>query len=100
MLKVREKLLVMKRWCQSMPVECGTAPLLVRTTTNPGEIKIIAKLDYDGINTATPDTLILHSVKPNLELLYSDAPAKGSGTYLKSSIKNNKAKDNESLRGP
>jgi len=80
------------------PVECGTAPLLIRATTNPGEIKIIAKLDYDGVNTATPDTLILHSVKPNLELLYSDAPAKCSGTYLKSSIKNNKAKDNESLR--
>lgn len=72
-------------------VEGGTAPLLVRTTTNPGVVKIIAKLPYDGINTATPDTLTLSTIASEKTLLYSELPTKGtSGFRIKKTTSNDK----------
>lgn len=57
-------------------VERGTAPLLIRTTTKPGTVKVIAKLTFEGINTAKPDTLTFNTVSATEKLLYIDLPDK------------------------
>ncbi len=53
-------------------VEGGVAPLLVRTTTKSGTVKVIAKLEFDGINTATSDTLIFNTIPSKEKLNYTE----------------------------
>lgn len=48
----------------------GTAPALIKTTLQPGKIKIIASMEYAGNQTPTSDTLVLESVKNNLPAIY------------------------------
>jgi beta-galactosidase len=55
-------------------IEFGSAPLLVRSTLNAGEIKVIARLLYEGENTPTPDTIVFRSVPSLLPLVYLDIP--------------------------
>ena len=50
-------------------VEWGTAPILVRATTNPGEIKVKARLIKEGKHTATPGEIIIRTKKSPLPLI-------------------------------
>ena len=50
----------------------GNAPILVRSTTKAGEIKIKAQLLNEGINTPAADELIIKSVPYSAEMIYSE----------------------------
>ena len=50
-------------------VEWGTAPIFVRATTNPGEIKVKARLIKEGKHTATPGEIIIRTKKSPLPLI-------------------------------
>ena len=51
------------------PVVWGTAPVLVRFSTNPGTVKIRASVVYEGKHTPVPAELVLTTVKPDYELV-------------------------------
>lgn len=59
-------------------VEFGSAPLLLRSTTTPGEVTVIARIQFEGEHTASPDTLRLNTYPPLRPLLYQEAPWKAS----------------------
>lgn len=46
-------------------LEFGSAPILVRSTTTPGKIKVTARLMYEGQNTAKPVSLEFESIPAN-----------------------------------
>lgn len=57
-------------------VEWGSAPILLRSSSTPGKIAVIAKSWKDGATYAlTPDTITIESVKPILPALYEELPA-------------------------
>ena len=45
-------------------VEWGSAPVLIRSTTTPGEIRITARSQFEGIHAPTADTIIIKSKAP------------------------------------
>lgn len=47
-------------------VEWGSAPILVRSTTQPGKIRIHADVTYPGTHTPTPATLEIESVPASI----------------------------------
>jgi len=51
-------------------IQWGTAPILVRATTNAGKIKVKASLDFDGINRAIETELIFESIPSTKKLLF------------------------------
>ncbi len=53
-------------------VKGGIAPLLIRTTTQPGLIKIIARLQYEGANTAQETSLTFNTEKSKIELVFDE----------------------------
>jgi beta-galactosidase len=53
-------------------VEWGTAPVLVRSTTTPGEITLTASMMYEGIATPGSGEITFNSVQPDIPLLYSE----------------------------
>ena len=57
-----------------MKVVKGTAPLLIRTTTNAGKITIIARTYFGGVNSPKPDTLVVFTQASSTKLLYRDEP--------------------------
>ena len=52
----------------------GTAPLLIRTSTTPGKVTVVAQIYFGGINSALSDTLTFYTRKPDIGLIYSDIP--------------------------
>lgn len=59
-------------------VEFGSAPMLLRSTTKPGWVTVIARVQYEGEHTPLPDTLTLQTYSPLRPLLYKEQPWKGS----------------------
>jgi beta-galactosidase len=55
-------------------VEFGSAPLLVRSTINPGKIKIQARVLFEGENAPSPASIELESIPPRHRLVYSEKP--------------------------
>lgn len=55
-------------------VEWGTAPILIRSTTKPGKIKIKASVQYQGINLPAPSELEIESVPSADKLNYLEEP--------------------------
>lgn len=57
----------------SNPVEVkwGTAPILIRSTTTPGKIKIKAAVVWQGKMTPIDGTLELESIKPEYPLIFN-----------------------------
>jgi beta-galactosidase len=55
-------------------VEFGSAPLLVRSTVTPGKIKVSARVLFEGENAPSSASIEFESVKPNLQLVYSEKP--------------------------
>lgn len=54
-------------------VQWGTAPILLRSTVKAGEIKIKARVQFEGYQKPMQTELIINSVKPSEELLYDEA---------------------------
>ncbi|MCM1077666.1 MAG: glycoside hydrolase family 2 [Bacteroides sp.] len=54
------------------PVEWGSAPVLIRSTRNPGKIKITARVEAPGIHAPSPTELVIESVPATMPALYSD----------------------------
>lgn len=57
-------------------VEWGTAPVLVRSTTTPGEITIKASILNEGIHTPISGEITFKSVASVTPLLFSEEPYK------------------------
>jgi beta-galactosidase len=51
-------------------VEFGSAPVLIRSTTRPGKIKVNARVLIEGTNAPTPAEIDLESITPLLPLNY------------------------------
>ncbi len=51
-------------------VEWGSAPVLIRSTTTAGEIKVIARSQFEGIHAPTADTLVIRSKTPSEHFYY------------------------------
>jgi beta-galactosidase len=60
-------------------VEWGTAPVLIRSTTRPGKIKIKASLIYQGVNMPVPGELEIESVPSADKLIYLEEPSNNQG---------------------
>ncbi len=57
------------------PVRWGTAPVLVRSTLNPGKIKVKASVMLEGAQTPASGEIEFESIAPSNKLLYSQAEA-------------------------
>ncbi|BDD08573.1 beta-galactosidase [Fulvitalea axinellae] len=55
-------------------VEWGTAPALIRATTKAGKITIKASIDYAGKHVPMEGELVIESVSPAHNLLYTEEP--------------------------
>lgn len=63
-------------------VEWGTAPVLIRSTTKPGKIKIKAVVLYQGVNMPVAGELEIESVPSADKLIYLEEPSDNQGTSL------------------
>lgn len=54
-------------------VEWGTAPVLLRTTTNPGKIRVRASMVYKGIHTPIAGELTLISQKTQYPMVFNES---------------------------
>ena len=61
-------------------VEFGSAPLLVRSTTTPGKIKVHARILHEGTHAPTPASLEFETVAPAFKSLGEPARNGSSGT--------------------
>jgi beta-galactosidase len=68
-------------------VKAGTAPLLIRTTTTPGKVTVIARTYFGGALSPKSDTLVFNTQDSDDKLLFKDKPVKKnkarSGTAAK-----------------
>lgn len=62
------------------PAEWGSAPVLIRSTRTPGEIKIKAEVEFPGDHAPTPAELVIESVPATFDAVYSDERQVGTGT--------------------
>ena len=62
------------------PVEWGSAPVLIRSTRTPGEIKIKAHVEHPGTHAPTPAELVIESVPATIPALYSDEKKAGASS--------------------
>lgn len=53
-----------------MPVEWGTAPAMIRSTTTPGQIKLKASVLWEGSQMPLNATYTLYSLPSGVELIY------------------------------
>lgn len=60
------------------PVEWGSAPILIRSTRTPGQIKITARVENPGTHAPTPAELVIESVPAAIPALYSDERCVGA----------------------
>ncbi len=60
------------------PVEWGSAPILVRSTTKPGKITIKARVEYPGTHAPAPTEITLESVPADFAGVDGIATAKGT----------------------
>lgn len=56
-------------------VEWGTAPVIVRSTTTPGEIRLRASMALDGITRPAAGEIVIASEPAAMPLIYSEAEA-------------------------
>lgn len=52
-------------------VEWGTAPVLIRSTNTPGEIKITARSQFEGIHAPIADTIVIKSIAPTIPVCHN-----------------------------
>ena len=63
-------------------VEWGSAPALIRSTTTPGRITVIAKAAFEGVYVPTSDTLVITSVAPDMPSCQLEEHSVGSSHRL------------------
>ncbi len=61
------------------PVLWGEAGVILRTTTNPGEVKVTAQILLPGIHTAVSDTLTFVTQEYERPLLYDNSVYENRG---------------------
>lgn len=66
-------------------VEFGSAPVLIRSTVNPGKIRIQASALFEGENAPSPASIELESISPKYRLVYSDKPRRWNDKHDPSS---------------
>ena len=59
-------------------VEFGSAPVLIRSTVNPGKIKVIAKMQFEGEHTITSTEINFESTASDQKMIYQEKPWKSS----------------------
>lgn len=79
--------------------EWGTAPLLLRSTLKPGNIKITASITPEGVNTAKSAILEIESVVPIQSMVYSVNRAKMDTTSVYTVTSDSDQKNIEKLKG-
>ena len=68
-------------------VEWGSAPVLIRSTRNPGKIKIIAQVEFPGTHAPTPAELVIESVPATIPAVYGEDKAVGASVQARISEK-------------
>ncbi|MDE6694119.1 MAG: glycoside hydrolase family 2, partial [Muribaculaceae bacterium] len=63
-------------------VEWGSAPVLIRSTRTPGQIKIKARVEHPGTHAPSPAELVIESVPATIPALYSDTKRNVSSAPL------------------
>ena len=66
-------------------VEFGSAPVLIRSTLNPGKIKVHARVLFEGEHAPTPAEIEFESVAPKHQLVYQEKPQVNQATTYQSS---------------
>jgi len=59
-------------------VEFGSAPVLIRSTINPGKIKLQAHVLFEGENTPQSASIEFESIPPQYPLVYSEKPSRSN----------------------
>ena len=65
-------------------VEFGSAPVLIRSTLNPGKIKISARVMFEGENAPTPASIEFESIPTRHPLVFTEKPQINSENQLNS----------------
>ncbi len=68
-------------------VEFGSAPVLIRSTLNPGKIKVNARVLFEGEHAPTPASIEFESISPKHKLIYSEKPQINQSSSYASSYK-------------
>ncbi|NDV79706.1 glycoside hydrolase family 2 TIM barrel-domain containing protein [Dysgonomonas sp. 511] len=68
-------------------VEFGSAPVLIRSTLNPGKIKVHARVLFEGEHSPTPAEIEFESIAPKYSLVYTEKPQVNQGVAYSSSFK-------------
>lgn len=55
-------------------LEFGSAPVLIRSTTKPGKIRVTARILFEGYHTAHPVSLEFESAAPQRSMVYDERP--------------------------
>jgi beta-galactosidase len=76
-------------------VEFGSAPVLIRSTLNPGKIRVHARVIFEGENTPTPASIEFESIPPQYRLLYSEKPNRANDRQDRSSSYQRQLTDDE-----
>lgn len=58
-------------------VEFGSAPVLIRSTLNPGKIKVKARVLFEGEHAPASTEIEFESIAPNFALIYTEKPHAG-----------------------
>jgi beta-galactosidase len=83
-------------------VKAGTAPLLIRTTTTPGKVTVVARIYFGGALSPASDTLTFYTKAPAIKLLFKDKPvvknkADVTGTSVKALSEEERKKMNKKV---
>ena len=79
-------------------VEWGSAPILVKSTHQAGEIRIIARPTFEGTYAPAADTLVIESVPYTGRMCHRDTPATIVSSTRGSSTTPNSAMSEEERR--
>lgn len=72
-------------------VEFGSAPVLIRSTINPGKITVKARVQFEGEHVPSSTELSFESIAPDHMLLYKEKPWKSfsdGGIYMRTLVPN------------
>ena len=64
--------------CNPVPAHWGSAPVLIRATTNAGKINIRAEVLGEGVHAIAPCEFEYKSVKPVMRFIYNPAEVRSS----------------------
>lgn len=74
-------------------VEFGSAPVLIRSTLNPGKIKVHARVLFEGEHAPTPAVIEFESVPSKCQLIYSEKPQVNQSSAYSSTYQRQMSED-------